>query len=356
MLTGLHPWTAGVIRTTDKIPLEVTTVAETLLKNNYETKAITNGEYVSKQFGMDQGFQTFELILNDSKQFHLIAEKALSWMDIKRRHPFFLFLHSYDAHTPYTPSEESFHQVHGSGTPLKLTTKEASLLKISGKTPDVFESNQLKAAYEGGIRDLDEKLGFFLNEMNKRNLLQNTIVIITSDHGEEMGEHGTWAQHTFTLFNEVLHIPLLVYVPHTPAKKIRALVGLVDVAPTILDLLGIEKNPMDGLPLPVSDDVSFDRSLYAIGTMARGVTPKIAGSSEQKTITSSEWAKFGHHEDLKIMTMNSSNKMIINITEGTQNLYDLKKDPLEKNPQTVACQDVLCTFQNSLIMKSRLIK
>ena len=251
MLTGLYPLHHG---TYDSDPfVRARTLASILAEHGYFTVAFTEDAYVGSDFGFDQGFDWFdngpatsteEVKGNGEATF----ENAAAWID---QHgsgaPFFLFVHTYEVHTPYLirdaearavaeridPGYEGrFKDLYGAG----LFELGHNLGNAPLPAGDVAH---LPALYAAGINYTDRILASFLTHVRSLPLEGHTVIILTSDHGEEFGEHGKLG-HGETLFNPVLHVPLGFLVPGVEPRQISDMpVQLIDIMPTILDLVGI---------------------------------------------------------------------------------------------------------------------
>lgn len=219
------------------IPEDLKTLPEILTKNGYNTRAVVTHLYVSDQFGFDRGFSSF-LYKQDYKAEE-VTRQALQWVNALSDQPFFLFLHYFDCHDPYTPPPPftSMFDPDYSGYingDLQWLEKFGTSAEISTR-----DLEHLIALYDGEIRYVDAALETLIQSISDKNLMDNTIIIITSDHGEEFKEHGS-LRHGATLFDEVIKVPLLVYIPTEKGpRRITEQVSLVDVMPSILEALHI---------------------------------------------------------------------------------------------------------------------
>ncbi len=241
MLSGLHPLTHGV-RRPDQAPAdEVELLAERLGDSHYSF-AVTDGGWISEEWGFARGFDSFQA--GDQDIGHAV-EQVLDYV----RHrldegPWFGFLHTYDVHCPYDPPPAY------AG---RFTSSEAEPIEVAGRcgnphfnaqplTPG--QARYLSDRYDEDVRRVDDALAKLFAAFDALDLWKNTVVIVTSDHGEEFLEHGQIG-HERTLSEEVLSIPLLVSAPGmTPRVELEA-VGLADLVPTVLELVG--STPPTGL-------------------------------------------------------------------------------------------------------------
>jgi len=207
----------------------------------------------------------------DDRQVFFKADSFI--INYKFEKPFLLFIHTYLVHN-YDPSEK--YRTMFCDTTLNVTKNSVlkNLLINRDNTINHFKTYPEKAKwarehYAATVREADDLLRNLFKTMEKLELLENTIIIITSDHGEEFWEHGS-AEHGHSLYNELLHVPLIIAGPPISARRISEPVSLIDVMPTLLDLAGIPRGniypqavslvPGSGTPMP-------DRALYASGML-----------------------------------------------------------------------------------------
>ncbi|MEK6555466.1 MAG: sulfatase [Bdellovibrionota bacterium] len=367
MLTGIYPWNLGVFSPEDTLKPKATTLAELLKGAGYKTAAFTGGLYVSQKYGFNQGFDSFQVIgTKDSseKNFNTNIDLSLKWIHKNKAKPFFLFMHTFDAHAPYMPSKESLKALGGSGNEPVVRTE---YLVMESKRPKLDENvvKQARLAYQAGLLDVDKKLNIFFSELQKKGLDQNTIIILTSDHGEELGEHNSVGMHGFQLYDEVLKVPLIVYEPNKPAAVISSPASIVDIVPTVMSLLNRKnKVKFDGIVLPEIEAKSglqrtvlastnyikdhlikvFDAGMAQILAQAKGESaPKNSVASITKQI------QLVHFYS----AINNDLKIIIDLDQTTLTAYDKKTDPTEMKPLANYCQNSLCKMQLELFTKSR---
>jgi arylsulfatase A-like enzyme len=211
----------------------VRTLAEALRRSGFETAAFTEDALVAGSFGFWFGFDRFV-----EREFHLRDRGVETFADAaryvhdNRDRRFFLFVHTYKTHDPYVAGEASLARVAGPGA-----IEPESRRRI----PDRFRADF--DAYDATIVEADALLGGFLDELERSGLAERTLVILLSDHGEAFGEHQV-ANHGLAFHQEQMRVPLVFRGPGVPAgETVRTPVSLVDVAPTILDVLGLEPLP-----------------------------------------------------------------------------------------------------------------
>ncbi len=151
--------------------------------------------------------------------------------------PFFLLLHTFQVHDPYRPSAP-FNETYGKSEEYETVTMEDLLEEYTDRTPDQERVDLFRLRYDQQLRQTDEDIARFLQSLSPE-LLKRTVVILAADHGEAFNEHDSLF-HANALFEEELHIPLMMRVPGVSAGRISAPVSLLDIAPTILALGNIE--------------------------------------------------------------------------------------------------------------------
>jgi choline-sulfatase len=246
LLTGLLPRTHGVNGRRDKLSDQALTLAEMLQARGYHTAGfVTNGN-VARGFGLAQGFETYELLPAKRSAATDVNDAAAGWLASgwKRDAPFFLYLHTVEPHAPYNPvapfRQRFAPEVHDE----TLTSRRVFHRLEDGSlapTPELRQS--LLDLYDAEIAANDAAFGELVDLLARRGLWEDTVVVFVSDHGEELFDHGGW-EHGKTLHAEMLDVPLIVRAPGAGARTVQRQVQQVDVAPTILDLLGLPVPPV----------------------------------------------------------------------------------------------------------------
>jgi arylsulfatase A-like enzyme len=225
---------------------EAVTLAEVLHRNGYRTLAVVGGGQMAKVYGLTQGFETYE---GDGKGalevFAGIVLHGLRLLDQPDDRPFFLFLHTYQVHHPYTPEPWRLARLEpGYSGPLPGRIEVEMLLDINQRRRqiDARDLQHIVAAYDAEIGSMDHAFGFLIEALKARDLYRDTLIVFTSDHGEEFGEHGWVGWHSHTLYDELLRVPLIIKLPalrHAGAE-VPAAVRSLDIAPTILAVAGVK--------------------------------------------------------------------------------------------------------------------
>ena len=251
MLTGLYSRSHGMITWARRLPEEIQPIAARLSAQGFATAAMVNVSLLNQRFGFGRGFDEYFSIAPEpaGAAAATIVSFAKDWMQRHRGERFFLFLHFYDVHSDYdAPDEYRRKFVRPYAGRSNGTTEQLSRYlkgRIGGwGEPD---ARHLADLYDASIRQLDDQLGPFFEELRVGGLWDRTLVIVTSDHGEELLEHGT-VLHSHVLYQESLHIPLILAGADLPqGTRIPEPVSLVDITPTILALYGLPAgDDMDG--------------------------------------------------------------------------------------------------------------
>jgi len=295
LFSGLFPTSHGVVKQKkQKIAPQTELLAELLSAQGFKTYGFTGGGYVSKAYGFSSGFEVYinsrELSLGGN-EFGAATSEALKVLQtLPSDQRYFLFLHTYDIHCPYDPPTELHAQFLAKEStfidPKRCGSKFYNRNEISHSQVDY-----LSAGYDGNIRAVDTVLGDFTAALELRGELQDTVIAITSDHGEEFFEHGSIG-HKRSLHRELLHVPLIIYIPGGNHKRINASVSLVDVMPTLMQLLGLQPpQDIDGVSLlPLIDGQGIFTVLrqFQLSELDRGKTLRSSWGSKQHLIFNSE--------------------------------------------------------------------
>lgn len=359
MVTGHYPWVMRVNGTSDKIPEQYPTLAEILKDQGYQTIGITDGVFVDEAHGFNRGFDKFEVLranffVAKTRQMGITIPKVVSAIKNRsKQKPFFLFYHTYDAHEPLLPSAQSVKTLAPAATKMKADLGEiAELLKRT--TPVSADlARDLKMLYAAGVMDVDRDLAPIFQVLEQQGLLHNTIVIITSDHGQEMGEHGSWALHGFQLYDEVMRVPLIVHMPGAPAKNLTAPVSLVDIVPSVLAWTGVKTpHKFMGQRLPeINSDKDSERAILGYSTAVKKqmtqfatTLPGVKASKAERDAAIRD-PLANKPQALRRMVLVNNKKFIFDVLGRKQTVFDMTKDPKEQDEQAVTCRDPLCIAQ-----------
>lgn len=240
-LTGTYPLQHGVYRgstrdavgaRSDALPDAAWTIAEAFSEAGYQTGAFVRNAQLRHGLGFEQGFDDYVDEAGDARR---IRWQAQDWLDDRDpTRPFFLYLHFLDAHWPYDipdaaatrwASAEGVQYFRRPGLDDAINDGEVELTEA--------QLDDLLALYDGAIRSIDEELGRLFAKLERESQLENTVICVLSDHGEEFLEHGRLG-HGHALHETLLQVPWILFVPDTPPGVVDRPVSLVDVFPTVL--------------------------------------------------------------------------------------------------------------------------
>ncbi len=319
LLTSLYAKSHGVSSVFQALGATALTLAEDLRTGGYVTVAVISGGPLSADHGLDQGFDVYDTGCWEYSHTHDATNecthaRASAWLRHCRNSPFFLFTHYWDVHYDYLPPapyDTLFDPAYGGDFDSRGVISER-LRPTDLSTSDV---NHLVALYDGEIAHTDRYVGMLLAELEAARLSDNTIVVLTSDHGDELFDHGTTG-HGHTLYQELVRVPLIWVDPSRPPYRARVqdMVQLVDVPPAILERVD----------LAVPDVMQGESFL-----------PLIAGRSGHSGGAFSEVTTQDglRHELLAVLMGNA--KIVLSPAGHTGDVlaFNLAADPSERSPQ-----------------------
>jgi arylsulfatase A-like enzyme len=327
IVTGVDP---SVHMTTDwshSLPDELVTVAELMRRSGYVTAALGINPVLGPKSNFAQGFDEYDfypkpvpghtlgLRLLRSAAPGLIpvelttsglTERAVAWIRSHQEDDFFLWIHYYDPHLPYSPPVEFLPDTEP--TP-SIGSSFNGLNKIRGGqfAPDSLEKSWIHELYASEIRYVDDSIGKLIDSLDKLGLVDDALIILTSDHGEEFWEHGGF-EHGHTLYREVLSVPLIIKLPGSEPARIHRRVSLANLMPTILESCGIE----------------YDRNAVQSQSLL-GLIDSGAGEAYEVPLFASGNLYYEPQESV----VQDDMKYILWKTSGREELFDLVKDPDE---------------------------
>ena len=268
-LTSMYPSSHRAAHKADRLPDAVTTLPEALARHGYATAGCAANANIAPLFNFGQGFHSYEFLaptalfgasetasqlavyqgirlgyerfVSSAKNVdnfyypaEAINERAIDWMSRHLDQRFFLFLHYMDPHDPYFE-----HPYNGYG-----------VARVSTPSPPADMAGELKRLYAGEIAYLDQQLGELFDWLKKQGVYDNSMIVLTGDHGEEFHEHGGW-WHGLTLYEEQIHVPLIIKLSNRSAGTVdTGLSQAIDIAPTILGSLHLTRPAeMQGIDL-----------------------------------------------------------------------------------------------------------
>jgi len=332
LFSGLYPRHHGVYTEQMPGPLDSSLVRR-LAAAGLHTVAFTEGAFVSAAFGFGVGFDSYdENALGIEAQIAGGAEKtfarAADFVENARGERFALFVHTYEVHAPYLPRNQQAIEVANRRTPGDIRVFpgefQALAMRRHNRGQQLLPPRDLarfEALHEGEVHYLDALLGELLDRIAASGVADDTLVVVTADHGDQFGEAGK-VGHGNSLHNRVLHVPLALRWPGVVApRSLDAPVELVDVMPTVLDLLGLSVPPeVDGVSLaPALRDPA-------------GPLPERPAFSEQRS-SRSDCARLGLGGSCRLDRLAVQGprfKLVVSTRPPWRRLFDLEADPLER--------------------------
>ena len=347
MFTSLHPSTHGVISNGHVLHRGYTTVAERLSDEGYATGAFVSSFAVDSRAGLDQGFDIYDddflpavhglseirlvglaqralMRFGDPLKFPFLLERsaddtnarAIAWLDSRGRRPFLAWVHYFEPHAPYEPHEG--HGVDGQAAP---SADHRWILAHEDEveyTPELVE--ELRVLYGQEVSYADARLGELLDALEAMGHADDTLVIVTADHGEMLGEHAYHFNH-HSIFDEAVRIPLAIRAPglRPGTQVVDAQVRVMDILPTVLDYLRLEPaEPTEGVELLG----------YAEKVRHASLPTSLVG---RKTGALDRGALLGFRTGRPYEQEGRPLKYIWDLDEQSEQLFDLVGDPEELN-------------------------
>jgi arylsulfatase A-like enzyme len=320
ILTGLPPSRHGAIDPRKTLAPEAQTLAEILRDVGYRTSAVVSHLFLKARYGMDQGFE--QLQDSESRGHGWVSTPGVTRQALEALRalagqpaPFFLFVHYFDPHYDYLRHPE-FGLANVPSSKLKGGETIQELLSLA-PTLKADDLEFLRRVYAEEIRKTDQGIGALLREIDALGIDAHTLVVVSADHGEELCDRGDWIGHTTGLYEEDVRVPLVMRDPRSvrPGRVERGPVSIVDLLPTMLDLLGV----------PVPPD-ALGESFAA--TVQRGEAPAprdVLFEVDFEPLFADNEEKVSH----KRAILREGWKLIRDETSGAVELYDLASDPAE---------------------------
>ncbi len=333
MLTGLHPSVLKIRPNFGTLREEFLTLAEALKKKGYVTGASVFNGNLDRAFGFAQGFDFYDEVWkkegDKEASAPLITADALRFIEENRNKPFFLWLHYIDPHAPYQPETKWVEEREGGKDIRKI---EKKIVVGEGVWVHLDAHPNLEyyvARYDGEVRKADFYVGKVLQKLKEQGLLSRSMVIISADHGEELGEHNLFFDHGPLPFNSSARIPLILYLPGKRPRRIKEAVSLMDVTPTVAELLGLK------FPYPLTGSSLLEpqshRRLLILGLMGHAVV---------------SWPE-------KLNFISERGRKYLGL--APYYLYNISSDPLELNPLPLSSLKIsrLTRLRDQLLRKYR---
>jgi arylsulfatase A-like enzyme len=252
ILSGTYPYTHGIYTVRDWLPDKVLTLPEMLRSRGMRTGGVVTNVNLSRAFNFQQGFDDYiEVGTTEGPSDSAPATKAaLEWIEENRDEPFFLYLHYLDPHAPYTPpppfrgtfdGDALSDRYHGPEPPIGPTylgeIHKESVIENGSRDVDLYVQR-----YDEEILYVDSAIGRLLERLRVLGLEESTLVVLTSDHGESLGEHKFFFGHGHVPFEDNVRVPLILWYPPGVAggQRVGTIVESVSIVPTVLDALRVD--------------------------------------------------------------------------------------------------------------------
>jgi arylsulfatase A-like enzyme len=311
LLTGQYPERHQSVSFADRLRADVVTLPSILSRAGYRTAAFPGNAVVSKTFGLDRGYQEFFPVWERggyTGHGDSVVSAFKGWLEARPEEPFFAYVHLREPHFPYNPPPP-FDTRFGPDSPYPGGIQDTKIVDelnrkaASGDLPSEEVLARVRGLYLGNLAYADSLVGEVLGMLEP-----STIVIVTADHGEALFEHG-FLGHNTQLYEESIHIPLLIRAPGFAPRRVSDLVELIDLAPTLAELAGLASAP------------------EASRFQGRSLVPALRGGPLQKgklAFSRTLWTK------PRYSVRGERFKLIWDSRTGASELYDLEVDPEER--------------------------
>ena len=328
LFTARYPSQHGVQTMQSQLGESEHTLAEALVARGWAAAGFSANLLVGEPPGFGQGFGPFLALAVEPPPAKVrgatLREHGRQWLESRpsgAASPLLLYFQFMEPHAPYEPPEPwrgRLVRPHAAGD-IEAAAKVMEEHKIWNRPPEQIAL--LASLYDGEVAAADEEVRLLFDELQRRGLLANAVVVITADHGEEFGDHGGLS-HGFTLFEEQVRVPLIVLAPGLAPAVVREPVSLVDVAPTVLDLAGVQAPPsFEGRSL-----VPLMRGAASSPPVPVDLLAELESMGPRKGLRKHQSALV--RGDLKVLR--SPNPFI------APQLFDLGADPGERHPDPPA--------------------
>lgn len=315
VLTGLTPATHGAKTSEARLPLSAELVSETFDQAGFATGSFIANGYVSDRFGFEQGWDDYNNFIRDgrSTEAENVFAEAGNFIEAHREERFFVYIQTIDPHVPYDPPESYLRlydqsEYTGAVQP-RLTPDLLEGAKQGRVTFNAADRRRLAALHDGEISYHDHYLGRFLERLESLGVSDDTLLVITSDHGEEFDDHGSWG-HGHSIFQELLGVPLVFHRPGAlpGGRRVSHTVSTMNIPQTILELTGVE-----GLPR----------------AEGRSLVPDMLGH-----VPSGPQVAFSDFQDIRRVVRAGRYKLVVRANLSSV-MFDLGDDPEERRERDV---------------------
>ncbi len=330
LLTGLPTLAHRVFWMETRLPEEIPTVADLMAAAGYATAAVTENPVLDPRLNLYKGFHEYAhlpkawpwegdaagrqllALVAPSRYYRggtdAVTGAATRWLERNRDRDFFLWVHYFDPHVPYSPPERFLPP--GPAPPSIGNSFDQHVEVLSGtRFLRAEERAWVRKLYLGEVRYLDEQVGILVDSLRRLGIYDDALVVLTSDHGEEFWDHGAY-QHGHSMYEEVIAVPLLVKFPGArPRGSYSQRVSTQFVMPTVLDACGITTR----------------QSCYAAPSLARVAAGQVKADERGPLLQAGSC----YFEELEAVIFDGGYKLIRRRESGREELFDLRSDPAE---------------------------
>lgn len=300
VLTGLYPASHGAKGGDARLSEKALMLSEAFKQAGFATGIFAANGFVSDRFGFNQGWDYYTNYIREkhSCSAEKVFRDAGNWVEQNKDKRFFLYVHTIDPHVPYDPPEDLLKLYYPDDYAGVIRPRQTAeqLSKAKGSPPklnlDADDKAYLEALYDAEVSYHDRSLGVFIERLKKLGLYDQTMFVITADHGEEFYDHNSLG-HGHTVYQELIHVPFVLrFPPLVPPQRVPETVSTVDIAPTVLSAAGVPvPEVMEGIdrmpqlrgglvPAPAAafSDFLDDRRAIRAGRwklILRGLTPTL---------------------------------------------------------------------------------
>jgi len=339
LMTGTYPHTHGVPRNGFIVNPGNRMMAEVLKQAGFTTAGFIGALPLDGKFGFDQGFDhydtDYEFAVREAKEIFQaqrradnVTDAALGWLAANGSERHFLFVHYWDPHLPYDAPEPFMGRYRQAGLAYDPAIEKVLAARKMLKGPAPKQHKQKLAAlyaaeYGAEISYTDQQIGRLLTGLEEQDLLENSLVILTADHGETMNEHENKIQHGKSVFDTEIRTPLIMRFPggRSGGRRCDHLVSNIDVLPTLIDLLGLEAGEgMEGRSFAGIVDGALPQR---VPVFAEATQPWWNGIFDNDP----QWANRGKFQCVRT----NRYKYLFRLPDRKFGLFDLQADPLEQH-------------------------
>ena len=326
MFSGLYPSAHGVDHNFERIRDDATTLALVLQQAGYQTAGFSCAPLLEKRYGIQRGFDTYDDTLSsDTKKkswrtitSRKMVNKVLDTIENREKDRFYVFMHMWDVHYDYNPPT-AYEGTYTAGYDGDIEPFHWVKDREQRPVPPQRDQDYIVGLYDEELLWVDHSLGRLFDKLDKMGIMDETVILITSDHGEEFWEHGLTC-HNHSLYEDQIHVPFILAVPGQQGQvRVPCRTAMVDLFPTVLDLAGVDAPP------------DWPLQGYSMLPLIRG---ERECDTERPILSETVWSRHGSalngKKGYEIAMYRGRYKISRRLEPPTQDfLFDLEEDPRE---------------------------